>query len=169
MKNFIRWFDFSGESFTFKYRDKNKLSTLSAGIIYIIFFVLALSYFISTIIPFLNHQIFKLQYYETNSDKNEKIVLDGKTTTFAFGLTNENTNNEYNINDLFNLSVEYIEKVGKLKATQNRNIEPIKCMKSDFIYINDDSILWEDLKKMYCLNKVDLNNIKNAILHLIQL
>ena len=36
-KKGIRWFDFSGESFTFKYKDKDKLSTISAGIIYFIF------------------------------------------------------------------------------------------------------------------------------------
>ena len=36
-KKVVRWFDFSGESFTFKYKDKDKLATILAGIIYLIF------------------------------------------------------------------------------------------------------------------------------------
>ena len=102
-KKVLRWFDFSGESFTFKYKDKDKLSTISAGIIYLIFYILALSYFIYIFIHFLNKEIFQLQYYIMNSDQNENIKLDDKTTTFAFGLTNDNNGNEYQISDLFTM------------------------------------------------------------------
>ena len=70
-KKVLRWFDFSGESFTFKYKDKDKLSTISAGIIYLIFYILALLYFIYIFIHFLNKEIFQLQYYVMNSDQNE--------------------------------------------------------------------------------------------------
>jgi hypothetical protein len=91
-KKVVRWFDFSGESFTFKYKDKDKLSTILAGIIYLIFFLLAFSYFISIFIPFHNKKIFDLQYYVMNSDQKEKIIFGNKTTAFAFGLTNENKN-----------------------------------------------------------------------------
>ena len=52
-KKVVRWFDFSGESFTFKYKDKDKLSTILAGIIYLIFFVLALSYLFQYLFHFM--------------------------------------------------------------------------------------------------------------------
>ena len=77
-QKFLRWFDFSGESFTFKYKDKDKLSTISAGIIYFIFFVLALTYFISILKPFLEHKIFDLQYYVINTDQNEIVIFREK-------------------------------------------------------------------------------------------
>ena len=112
-KKVLRWFDFSGESFTFKYKDKDKLSTISAGIIYLIFYILALSYFIYIFIHFLNKEIFQLQYYIMNSDQNENIKLDDKTTTFAFGLTNDNNGNEYQISDLFTIETKFTTKSDK--------------------------------------------------------
>ena len=161
-KNVIRWFDFSGDSFTFKYRDQDKLSTLSAGIIYIIFFVLALAYFISIYIPFRNHEIFKLQYYLMKADENEDITLNNSATTFAFGLTNEEKNPEYNITDLFNLTIEYTIKVtGKNKI--NETLEPINCDISDFIGIEKDSKLWENIINLNCLNKTDLERSPKGI------
>ena len=106
----IRWFDFSGESFNFKYKDKDKLSTILAGIIYFVLYILALSYFIYIFILFKNKEIFKLQYYVVNSDQNENIKLDDNNTTLEFGLTNDNNDNndtKYNIWDLFTIEAKF--------------------------------------------------------------
>ena len=163
-KNVIRWFDFSGDSFTFKYRDQDKLSTLSAGIIYIIFFVLALAYFINIYIPFHDHKIFKLQYYLMKADQNEAIKLDNINTTFAFGLTNDNDNAEYNITDLFNLTIEYFEKINqKNKDNTPEKLNPKNCSVNDFVEVDGDSKLWKKIEKLSCLNKTDLKRSPKGI------
>ena len=102
-KKVLRWFDFSGESFSFKYRDQDKLSTVSAGIIYIIYFIFVFAYFIILFIQIKDHEIFDLKYYTMKADKDEKIILGNTNTSFAFGLTNDNENAEYNITDLFSI------------------------------------------------------------------
>ena len=115
-KKVIRWFDFSGESFNFKYKDKDKLSTILAGIIYFVLYILALSYYIYIFILFKNKEIFKLQYYVVNSDQNENIKLDDNNTTFAFGLTKDNNGNndtKYNIWDLFTKEAKFTTKIDK--------------------------------------------------------
>ena len=102
-KKFLRWFDFSGESFTFKYKEEDKLSTVSAGIIFIVFYILALSYIINISIPFFGRKLFHLQYYIMNSDQNDNIniTLGDNSTAFAFGLTDSNkNNNSINVSDL---------------------------------------------------------------------
>ena len=66
IKNFIRWFDFYGESFTFKYKDEDKLSTIFGGIIFISFYIFAIFYFIGIFSPLHGMKVFELKYYDKN-------------------------------------------------------------------------------------------------------
>ena len=160
-KKVLRWFDFSGESFTFKYKDKDKLSTISAGIIYLIFYILALLYFIYIFIHFLNKEIFQLQYYVMNSDQNENIKLDDKTTTFAFGLTNDNNDTEYHISDLFTIETKFTTKSDK-GGKNNINKTYKQCSREDFKNIESSSIL-EKIEEFKCFDKNDLKDIPVGI------
>jgi len=120
-KKVLRWFDFSGESFSFKYRDQDKLSTVSAGIIYIVYFIFVFVYFIKLFMQIKDHEIFDLKYYTMKANKDERLILSNIDTSFAFGLTNDNKNAEYDITDLFDLTVEYVEKVRSKKETNGTN------------------------------------------------
>ena len=116
-KKGIRWFDFSGESFTFKYKDENKLSSILAGIIFIFFYAIALFYFIYISFPFFRRELFSLQYYFTNLDGKgkEDIKLGTNLTAFAFGLTNDEKIVTYKITNLFILEAEFTAKENRTK------------------------------------------------------
>ena len=163
-KKVIRWFDFSGESFNFKYKDKDKLSTILAGIIYFVLYILALSYFIYIFILFKNKEIFKLQYYVVNSDQNENIKLDDNNTTFAFGLTNDNNDNndtKYNIWDLFTIEAKFTKKLDKGRKEEIDKIYK-RCSKEDFNVSESSSIL-EKIEEFKCFDKINLKNIPIGI------
>ena len=56
-KKFFRLFDFFGESFTFRYKDENKQTTVLGGLICILFYVIAIIYFILKFAPFYKKKI----------------------------------------------------------------------------------------------------------------
>ena len=97
------------------------------------------------------------------ADKNEKIILDKKTTSFAFGLTDSNplSGNDINISDLFDLKIEYIQKI-RGRRIESITPQPRNCMISDFIDINGDSDLWKNIQKLNCLDKEDLKESPNG-------
>ena len=81
IRSFLRNFDFFGESFTFRYKDENKLSTVLSGIICIIFYIIGFVYIVINFIPFYNRKIITLQYYalhSNNSDHTDNINLEDK-------------------------------------------------------------------------------------------
>ena len=86
IKGFIRKFDFFGESFTFRYKDEDKHSSVLGGIIYIIFYIIAFVYFLYNFIPFINHKIFTLQYYNVNLDETEYLNIKEDPFMFALGI-----------------------------------------------------------------------------------
>ena len=51
-------FDFFGESFTFRYKDENKQTTILGGIICILFYVIAIIYFILKFVPFYKKKFY---------------------------------------------------------------------------------------------------------------
>ena len=163
-KEVLRWFDFSGESFTFKYKDENKLSTLIAGIIFIFFYVIALFYFIYISIPFFTRELFSLQYYVTNLDYkgNERLRFGEKYTAFAFGLTNDNSNSTHNLTDLFDIEAKFSAKKNREKDKEIR-IVPNKCFKQNFTEIDGNSFVWKDIQKLKCFNGIDLENSPEGI------
>ena len=158
-KKILKWFDFSGESFTFKYKDENKLSSILAGIIFIFFYAIALFYFIYISFPFFRRELFSLQYYFTNLDGKgkEDIKLGTNLTAFAFGLTNDEKNPTYNITDLFIIEAEFTAKKNRTKIpNKTKPIEPKECLDEYFIEIRNNSFVWKDIEELKCFNPTDL-------------
>jgi hypothetical protein len=60
VKNVLKAFDFFGESFTFTYKNEDKHSTAFGGFICILFYLIALIYFIYKFIPFIHNENFSL-------------------------------------------------------------------------------------------------------------
>jgi len=163
-KKFLRWFDFSGESFTFKYKEEDKLSTVSAGIIFIVFYILALLYIINISIPFLQRKLFSLQYYIMNSDdQNENITLRNYSTAFAFGLTDDSDNeNSFNVSDLLTLEINFTYRLNG-KKIYNDTIKPKKCLKEKFFELKNDSLIWKNIEPLNCLDENDLKKSPQGI------
>ena len=126
-KKYLRLFDFFGESFTFRYKDENKQTTILGGIICILFYVIAIIYFVYKFIPFKNKKIFTLQYYTINLDSTENLYTEEYSFTFGFGLTVNNKNNNSEIMKYLDIKFEFVNKTKSNKA--NEVIKYSKCKK----------------------------------------
>ena len=161
IKRAIRWFDFFGESFTFRYKDEDKHSTLLGGIICIIFFTIFISYFIYNFIPFIKRENFTLQYYTMNLNNTEHMLLAEPPTAFAFGLMDDNNDTNNNISDLFVLNIKYVE-CPKGKQKNKSPINKNYCNKTNFHNLHQK--LYDNLKidNFNCIpkNNLEINDIK---------
>ena len=152
----IRTLDFFGESFTFRYQDEDKLSSILGGIICIIFYAVAIFFFVYNFIPFYRRENFSLQYYTMNLDNTEEIKLDKPPTAFAFGLDDGNKNG---LTDLLDLNIKF-KVVYKNDRTKNKEniLVTHPCTKEDFFNHHQKSFDDLDISKFYCLSKNDLES-----------
>ena len=158
-KKVVRWFDCFGESFTFRYKDEDKLSTVLGGIIFIIFSIIWILYFIYNLIPFIQKENFTLQYYTMNLNNTEPIELAEAPTALAIGLTdnNYNSNIKYNISDLFTLSISFITK-SKEGKKEKYIINKHPCNNIDFHNLHQKSFEELNIHDLNCLPRDDLKN-----------
>ena len=152
----IRTLDFFGESFTFRYQDEDKLSSILGGIICIIFYAVAIFFFVYNFIPFYRRENFSLQYYTMNLDNTEEIKLDKPPTAFAIGLDDGNKNG---LKDLLDLNIKF-KVVYKNDRTKNKEniLVTHPCTKEDFFNHHQKSFDDLDISKFYCLSKNDLES-----------
>ena len=73
-----------GENYTFKYKDKDKYSTIFGGILFLIIFATGITISIINLIPFAKRENISLQYYTVKVHfmrkiKNHLITLKRKT------------------------------------------------------------------------------------------
>ena len=161
----IRWFDFFGESFTFRYKDEDKHASILGGIICIIFYIIAFLYFIYNFIPFIKRENFSLQYYTMNLEETEKIKLAEETTAFAFGLTDNSDNKEYNISNLFKLNIVFVESPkGEKKTEKELNYTLCDLEKNYNNKISNKTFYDLKINELNCLSQEDLEkNILKGI------
>ena len=150
-KNIFRFFDYFGDSFTFKYKNEDKLSTVLGGVTCLILSIGALVFFIYNFIPFANKENFSLQYYTRNLNKTEEIFLGVSPTAFAAGLKVDNNNNSlpYDIYDLLEVKF-YFKNVTK------KFIPPHKCNTSDFYDLYNEMFEKLNISNYKCLSSEDL-------------
>ena len=161
----IRWFDFFGESFTFRYKDEDKHASILGGIICIIFYIIAFLYFIYNFIPFIKRENFSLQYYTMNLEETEKIKLAEETTAFAFGLTDNSDNKEYNISNLFKLNIVFVNSTkGEKKTEKELNYTLCDLEKNYNNKISNKTFYDLKINELNCLSQEDLEkNIPKGI------
>ena len=161
----IRWFDFFGESFTFRYKDEDKHASILGGIICIIFYIIAFLYFIYNFVPFIKRENFSLQYYTMNLEETEKIKLAEETTAFAFGLTDNSDNKEYNISNLFKLNIVFVESPkGEKKTEKELNYTLCDLEKNYNNKISNKTFYDLKINELNCLSQEDLEkNIPKGI------
>ena len=161
IKGFLRTFDFFGESFTFRYKDEDKHSTVLGGIIFIIFSIITLAYAIYNFIPFVNKEVFSLQYYTMNLNNTEEIKLAESPTAFGVGFSDENKNQSlYNISDLLDIKFKFknISKNAQNdnKTDINETIDYHPCNTEDFHNLHQKIFEELNISNFKCLSKKDL-------------
>ena len=152
-KKFFRLFDFFGESFTFRYKDENKQTTVLGGLICILFYVIAITYFGLKFNPFYNKKNFTLQYYTINLDSTEDLYTKKYSFAFGFGLTVNNKNNNSEIMKYLDIKFEFMNKIKSNKI--NEVINYTKCKEENFPPNLRKS--FKDLK----INELECVNLKN--------
>ena len=161
IKGFLRTFDFFGESFTFRYKDEDKHSTVLGGVIFIIFSIITLLYAIYNFIPFVNKEIFSLQYYTMNLNNTEEIKLAESPTAFGVGFSDENKNQSlYNISDLLEIKFKfkYINKNNQNdnQANINETLDYHPCNINDFHNLHKKYLEELNISNFKCLSRTDL-------------
>ena len=176
-RNFLRKFDFFGEAFTFRYKKEDKHATELGGIVCIVFYLVAIVYFVINFLDFYHKKNFKLQYYSMNTKGTEKISLmydfiymednhekeKKDHIAFAFGITvdNKTKTSQYNISDLFKFEIKYKSRSnenGTENEENNKTIEYRQCKDEDFIGLDNYPFSGLDIKDLKCLNKYDITN-----------
>jgi len=153
-KRILRFFDYFGESFTFRYKDEDNHSTVLGGIICIFFIVIFITYFFYNFTSFINRENFSLQYYALNTENNETIQFKENETVFAAGLDDGNNNI---ISNLFLLNIRYVV-APKGKKKNYYDLKPRQCIfGTDFTYVNMKSFYDSKINNLLCLSKNELN------------
>ena len=161
IKKLFRSVDFFGESFTFRYKDEDKHSTVLGGILCIIFYSFAILYFGLNLKPFLNSEHFSLQYYAMNIDKDKEKKLYDWPMEFAFGFTVDN-NNISEISNLLDIKVKYTVKINN-KSNDTRKIKTHKCTREDFTKIDNETFINSSIDSYFCINKNDFEDSPQGI------
>ena len=160
VKKVLKLFDFFGESFTFTYKNEDKHSTALGGFICILFYLIALIYFIYKFIPFYKKENFSLQYNTINLPTANKLDLKEDTIAFAFGIKVEDDDNKKTkTNKLLSsldITFQFVNKTDNDKITIN--IESSECKNTDFPSDQYKSFTEAKIRDYKC---VDLKYLSN--------
>ena len=107
IKEFLRKIDIFGTPFNFKYKTRDRYSTPFGGFMLFLFVILALTFGIYYLIPFIKRKNLSIIYYTMNIPQTESIRLKDSKAAFAVGLDCENktSQNPYEIKLFFLLTI----------------------------------------------------------------
>ena len=160
IRTLFRKFDIFGESFTFRYKNEDKHSTVFGGIICFLFYFIAFFVFVKSWKQFDKDRNYSLKYYAVNLDTTETInFTNNDSIAFAFGLSVKEEEGSPNLNDLFNITVQYIKrtrnKSGETKNIQ-KNVFYHNCLIKDFPKGARKSYYDLKINEYFCLDKNEL-------------
>ena len=161
LKNFIRKVDQFGTSFSFKYKSEEKYSTYAGGIISLLFYIILIIYFGLNLVPFINKEIFTLQFYTMNLNETEEIKLKDSKTAFAFGLTCNKIDKTKEIRDLFDLKLSFMNQRfinDTSKNTTSIDVKTHNCKYEDFYNLHNDSFKTLNIEDLQCIEQNELND-----------
>ena len=134
LNEFLRKFDLFGVLLTFKYKSKEKYTTILGGIVTLLFIVLALIISILNFIPFYNRKNFTTIYYTLKLAETERIIFDKSKVAFSIGLNCWKAYDGTKAEDLFDVSYIYNYYIVE-NGTWKKNIDIMTkhpCTHSDF-------------------------------------
>ena len=158
-KDILRKIDIFGVPFNFKYKTKDKYSTPFGGFILLLFSILALTFGIYYLIPFLNRKNLSIIYYTMNIPKTERIRLKDSKAAFAIGYDCEERTG-IKASDIFNLEILYVLYIKDMQGDYDKNKTTLsfhKCTYEDFYNNYNTSFQYLGLKDYICLDNYDHN------------
>ena len=122
----------------------------------IIFYFIAIGYFIYKFIHFAGKENFTLQYYSMKLNETNKINFGKDKTAFAFALTNDNKKDD-NLKDLLTIEVNFTNQKNK-KNSKKIQFRPCKYSDLPIKYSEINSTLINiTIQDLNCIDKQDLS------------
>ena len=156
-RNFLRRIDIFGVPFNFRYKTKDKYSTPCGGFLFLLFVVLALTFGIYYLIPFINRKNLSIIYYTMNIPETEVIKLKDSQAAFAIGLDCENKTAQ-NPYEIFDLEIKYVLYTKDMDGKYDKKKTPLAthlCTYNDFYNNYDTSFDYLGMKNYLCLDNND--------------
>ena len=155
-KNFFRKFDLFAILFSFRYNYENAYTSLSGGIVSILFCLISGGFGIYYFIPFIQRKNFSINFYTMNLPHTEQIKLDESKAVIAFGFECSPDKDGTRVEDLLKLEVKYYTYVkdanGKKKKIP-KIIPTHTCNHTDFYNEYNDSIKLINISNFHCLDE----------------
>ena len=159
IKEFLRKIDIFGTPFNFKYKTRDRYSTPFGGFMLFLFVILALTFGIYYLIPFIKRKNLSIIYYTMNIPQTERIRLKDSKAAFAIGLDCDDKT-ELKAHDVFNLESRYILYIKNMSGLYNKNktlLSSHLCKYEDFYNDYNTSFDYLGLKKYQCLDDYNHN------------
>ena len=156
-RNFLRRIDIFGVPFNFRYKTKDKYSTPCGGFLFLLFVILALTFGIYYLIPFINRKNLSIIYYTMNIPETEVIKLKDSQAAFAIGLDCENKTAQ-DPYEIFNLEIKYVLYTKDMDGKYDKKKTPLVthlCTYNDFYNNYDTSFDYLGMKNYLCLDNND--------------
>ena len=152
IRKLLKKFDFFGVQFGFHYKSKSKFHTVTGGLFFIIFVIIAITYISLNIKSFIIRQNISLIYYNKQLDITDKITFENYSIAYAYGVSCDNVEPDFSIYDYIKLSLNFII-LNKTGGIYNKTIIPINsdyCNESDFYNEFNSSFLSNSLQNFFC-------------------
>jgi hypothetical protein len=138
--DFLRYFDYFGVVFTFRYKDKDSYQSRFGGGVFIFFLIFSILYFLITFFDFCTRQVYQINYSVTVFDKAPEINFKDSSFYFAYGLQYDNdTFPDSSILNLINHKITLNRIINSNSENKNKtSINTKICEYKDFSGLVDD-------------------------------
>lgn len=157
MRKILTHFDYFGVELHFLYDSSYKYHSSTGGIVFILFFILSITYIACNISSLLNRQSMSLIFYDKKIEVTDEIDLENFTSRFAYGFTCDGYSNRTYIESLFTISTNHITmnstKGNRVKTKNLLSTE--KCTKAHFYSEFNSTFETNGFEKVYCPNETN--------------
>ena len=158
INNLIKQFDYIGKTFNFRYKSHENYRSLCGGIFFICFLLFSICYILLNLNYFIRRINKSIINYNTIISPTDKMNLVNYSFSLGFSITcnyYDETEN-YPLDDLFELSFNYIQRQNNTSYKKNINLHT--CNYSDFnTELIDHSIIkkFVEHNHYYCPDNLD--------------
>ncbi len=154
-KELFKKIDYFGVSFNFHYKSKEKYFSLSGGIMFFIFLLLAIVFVIINFISLIKRENMSVISYKMPTPSTDTISFNNYSLQHAFGVKcSGSTSNLINETDYFNIEVNQV-KLTQSNGKVNYEKKPINysyCTKDHFYNKFDQSVESYGLNQRFCFD-----------------
>ena len=152
-------FDIFAKNIGNYYNLKEKISSyfsMTLTFVYIIFSLILLSIYLSRVIKRLDYRVYETTYFEDNIPE---IKINNNLLYFAFGVEDPKTTNSIVDESIYNIKVEYFDKIKKNDtwvSIDRKNLSISKCNEENFGLGYKKFFKNKYLNDSYCIDDMNL-------------